>query len=502
MKSFAAAFLFFILCRCAQAETSALWGTNGELWSPRSRLPDFSYAGYHSGEASIPDVEPGVSVKKFGARGDGVTDDTQAFQTAIRHGKGSIEIPPGRYVISDVLEIKRSGVVLRGTGADQTVLYFPKAMEQIRPKTAATTDGLPTTAWSWSGGLIWFQGYFEEKVLTDISDAAERGDTSLRVKNTSQLRTGQRLEIFERDEPDNSLATELYSGDPGKVANLKGSTKAKMVVRLLKVETNQITFDRPLRFAVKTQWHPQIRSFEPSVTEAGIENLRIEFPQTPYAGHFKEAGFNALAFSGVSDCWARNLVISNADSGIFASGNFCSFTNIQITSSRPQDGQKCTGHHGTSFDGADNLFTQFDYHTRFIHDISVESSACGNVFSHGRGVDLCFDHHERAPFENLFSDIDAGAGSRLWHCGGGAALGKHSGARETFWNIRAKQQQELPPQSFGPASMNFIALQTGHASVKNLEGQWLEAISPENIFPPDLHSAQLSARLARTLTAH
>jgi hypothetical protein len=30
-----------------QAATSALWGTNGELWRATSRLPDFSFAGYH-----------------------------------------------------------------------------------------------------------------------------------------------------------------------------------------------------------------------------------------------------------------------------------------------------------------------------------------------------------------------------------------------------------------------------------------------------------------------
>src|ERR1700722_16842976 len=50
------------------AETSRLWGTNGELWTASSRLPDFSYAGYHCGEAPLPVLPPGPSVKDFGAR--------------------------------------------------------------------------------------------------------------------------------------------------------------------------------------------------------------------------------------------------------------------------------------------------------------------------------------------------------------------------------------------------------------------------------------------------
>src|SRR3982750_1448739 len=33
---------------------SSLWGVNGEKWQPEGRLPDFSYAGYHAGEANIP----------------------------------------------------------------------------------------------------------------------------------------------------------------------------------------------------------------------------------------------------------------------------------------------------------------------------------------------------------------------------------------------------------------------------------------------------------------
>ena len=45
------------------ADFSALWGRNGELWTPQSRLPDFSWAGYRCGEKAPPVLPPGVSVK-------------------------------------------------------------------------------------------------------------------------------------------------------------------------------------------------------------------------------------------------------------------------------------------------------------------------------------------------------------------------------------------------------------------------------------------------------
>jgi hypothetical protein len=110
-------------------------------------------------------------------------------------------------------------------------------------------------------------------------------------------------------------------------------------------------------------------------------------------------------------------------------------------------------------------------------------------------VDLCFDHHERAPYDNLFTDIDAGAGTRLWHCGGGEALGKHCGARGTFWNIRAAQPQRYPPANFGPPSMNLVAVQPGQLSERSAAGRWFEAIAPDQLTPPDLHAAQVSRRL-------
>src|ERR1035438_6730351 len=91
-----AGILSFSLAMSATAAVSEIWGTNGERWSADSRLPDFSFAGYHCGEAPLPNVAPGVSVKNFGAKGDDVADDTQAFLDALAAVKsGAIEIPPG-----------------------------------------------------------------------------------------------------------------------------------------------------------------------------------------------------------------------------------------------------------------------------------------------------------------------------------------------------------------------------------------------------------------------
>ena len=58
-----------------RAQTSLLWGENGESWTAESRLPDFSHAGYHEGVDAIPDLAVAANVLDFGAVGDGVADD-------------------------------------------------------------------------------------------------------------------------------------------------------------------------------------------------------------------------------------------------------------------------------------------------------------------------------------------------------------------------------------------------------------------------------------------
>ena len=153
-----------------------------------------------------------------------------------------------------------------------------------------------------------------------------------------------------------------------------------------------------------------------------------------------------------------------------------------------------TGHHGI-LAASDCLFEKFDFQTHFIHDLGFGKGSRGNVFKNGKGINLSLDHHRQAPYENLFSNLDAGIGSDLWRCGGGIGLGKHCGARGTFWNIRTKNKLNFPKDDFGPASLNFIALNFK----KNTSSQVFthEAISSKLISPKDLHAAQLELRLKK-----
>ena len=477
--------------------TSELWGKNGEAWSPAGRLPDFSFAGYERGEKKIPVYKTSGNVRDFGAKGDGRTDDAAAFQRALDEApEGALLVPAGRYVILKPVLLKRSKVVLRGEGHDKSVLFFPTPLNEIVPDWGATTTGRKTTNYSWSGGFIGIRGSTGGKTLAVVAEGAPRGTKSLVVESAGKLKVGQEIEIRQRDLQDNSLAEHLYSGDPGPMKNIKGRTKTSLVTRITGIAGRTVTFDRPLRCDVELRWKPELCAFEPKVEQSGVEDLGFEFPVTPYGGHFTELGYNPLVLAGVANCWVKNVRIANADSGPFVSGFFNTIDGIVFESDRKLDGQKCTGHHGVSLGGGDNVCVNFDFRTRFIHDFTVSGATSGNVVCDGRGMDLSLDHHSRSPYENLFTNLDAGLGTRLWKCGGGAALGRHCGARGTFWNITAEKDMKYPDQNFGPESINVVGLKTKSAGVMEKDGRWFEVISPEKLVPQNLHRAQLEKRLA------
>lgn len=139
---------------------SKLWGRAGELWDPKGPLKDFSDVGYRSGLSPIPAYPVKTNVLDFGAKGDGRADDTAAFLKAIAAcpAGGAVLIPAGTYKITDWIKIhKRQQIELRGEDRARSILVFPKGLEEIHPTPAKTTTGLPTTNWSWSGGLIMFE---------------------------------------------------------------------------------------------------------------------------------------------------------------------------------------------------------------------------------------------------------------------------------------------------------------------------------------------------------
>jgi hypothetical protein len=492
-------FLSLAVSSTLQAATSELWGVAGERWTPVSPLPDFSFAGYHMGAAEPVAPAERVSVKDFGATGDGATDDTEAILRAVAAAPGkTIFFPAGRYVVTKFIPLTASGTALQGEGKDLTTLLMPVPMNTIFPRVYNNpTSSLATSLYSWSGGMIAMtgRGYVGE-MLTSVTTAAKRGDTTLSVADAGTIEVGTRVVLEQTDTAARTLITHVYRGDAGDLSKMKETYSLRQVLTVVKVEGNTLMVDRPLRADVAAEWTPMLKHYAPTLENCGVEHLTIEFPATPYRGHWMEDGFNPVEIKGAADCWVRGLRIVNPDSGPFVIDSvFCTLDGIELVSSRPSAVEDIQGHHGISLMGVDCLCRNFTIGMKFFHDLTLSYGSTGNVFSNGVATDISIDHHRRAPYENLFTEIDAGLGTRLWDSGGAAGQGRHTAAGAVFWNIRTKEDLALPKPDFAPdGGLILVGLKM---RVRRSEaGQHhIEAISPGNLEPPNLHEAQRAKRL-------
>ncbi len=474
---------------------SALWGKSGENWSSQSRLPDFSQAGYHNGEEPIPDVPVVLNVRDYGAVGDGTTDDTDAFRQAIDAAeKGAVLVPAGRYVITGTLKIQKSDVVLRGEGPDKTVLFMPKSLQQLHPSDGYKALGVAKLKYSFGGAFIEVRGTDGLVEIGAINRSANRGDRSVVCTKGGSLNVGDWVQL--KMALDADLGRYLHGGQDAGEDTLSRPRSIEWVARIEAVDGERVTFDRPLRLDVRTGWSPVLYHYRPTVKEVGIENLTFEFSGVEKKKHLLEEGFNAIQFSDVYNCWVRNARFVDADMGFKVRGaRFCQGENLVFAESK-RTGK--TGHHAIWAVGHSQecLFQDFRVETTYVHDLTVEGFAHGNVFRNGMGRSINLDHHRNGPYENLFTNLDVGDPSRLWNSSGRGDRGPHSGARTTAWNLRHRGGDvgaPRKPERMFP-QMNIVGV-TGYEKRTDAEGQWVEPLDGNGVKPEDLYEAQLQRRL-------
>lgn len=475
---------------------SELWGENGENWNNTGRLPDFSFAGYHEGLKELPNCPVAKNIKTdYGALGDGITDDTEAFLKAISENPGVVYIPEGKYVITKILRISNSNFVFRGAGAEKTTLYFPKSLMDIEPIYVTPSSRFVTGKTFWyhgKGGHIWVEGSYGQEKIANVVEATERGATEIKLSKVENLKIGQYIEISQQDDNEKSLANYLYAGDPGDISKL--NVKPWQVAKIVAIDDNTITLDRHLRIKLDLKWQPVLSSFNPTVSEVGIEDLTIEYPATDYKGHFYEEN-NGIYFGNITNSWIKNVTVLNADEGFLIHGRFCTLDGITVGGQRTPDSRGLQGHNGVLLDSGsgDNLVQNFSMDAVYMHMLSIRNTA-GNVFSNGKGEDIDFDCAAHCPYANLFTNIDIGLGTNPWNGSGGSGSGKSSAAWNTFWNIQSDTEIDFPPAQFWSPQVTIVGCPSSSEAIKEKTGLWFEPINPKLLEPANIYGNQLSRR--------
>ncbi|KAG1660559.1 hypothetical protein FOA52_002003 [Chlamydomonas sp. UWO 241] len=526
-----------------------LWGSDGELWDPRGRLPDWSYAGYMGGDEQLPNADVTSNVTDWGAVGDNKTDCTEAFRRAFAEAPdGVLYVPPGCYVISSQLVISRSGLVLRGAGPGLTTLFFNRSLTEIFGQTwkGYAGTGARQSDFKSGPGLLRFAGpesanlagegnpqigvadpISDSTLLTVVTEPAYRGGVLLHVASTEGLEAGQWVTLVQSSMgPSHSSVPSLLdmlrghaddSAQPCRDDCIGESRVLRTHSRLFAVRPSggYVVLERPLPFDVDTEWRPELHTFKHGIQQSGVERLSIELRHQPNEPqHLEDAGWNGVEFAGAANCWASDLIIINSDNYIIVwKSAFVTVTHVEFAVTKTRGTMQC--HHAANVTWSqDVLVSNWRFPPDFgrcFHDLSSFAWNVQVVFSNGTGPWLDLDMHGLFPYATLWSNIDVGKGNRVFLASGSPAWGQSTAALATFYNVRSsdgKQISSTPTATYGPF-LNFIALTWGPPAVLSQRLFQVQVAGPLGwlvdepvqlrapVQPPDLHAAMVATRAQR-----
>ena len=455
-------------------------------------------------------------------------------------------LPPGRYVLKKKIDVRATNLVLRGAGAARTTIFIPLSLTEAYGNTFREGGGCCASDYSHGTGFLNFWGWDSINPWNEIARVtlpAKRGDTRLYVDSTSAappgggkpasagaplslegaLRAGAPVR-FAMDGDVPALLSDLkggfFSPTEGEVKSNAAGKVVRLLTRVAAVGRDPelgpyVELERPLQSNVSLAFRPRFHAHEPTAAGVGVEDLTVEFAWAPYAGHLKEAGYNAIHFNQVADGWVRDVTIVNSDAGVYLWGaQSCAVDNVRIATTRPRGNASDptignqNGHRGVWLEhGADNLVRGLRVESPFTHDVTVSWTEQGTVVAASSGADLNIDHHRTAPFGNLYTDLAHGRGNRPLESSGDARNGPHSAAWPTYWNTRGELPFAYPPLVGGRSTPGWfapLATFVGFRAAASSEppagpgamGWWTERTSPR-AWPEDLHAHMRASREAR-----
>jgi hypothetical protein len=280
---------------------------------------DFSYCGYHASEDSIP-LAP---VKAYVECREG--DMSATIQRAInyvsslpagRDGlRGAVLLGPGTFVLHKRLAIEASGVVLRGSGRDVTVLR---------------KEGVDR------GSLLRIEGRQDKTFGKDtlwVNEVVELGTKEIRIALPQGFKeaalNGKDVEIVRQSSAPwiESVGCRIYGGGIDALAWKPGDIDLHWRRTITGVEGNALKLDAPLTMGFdpnseatyidnKKKVHEHV-PFSPcyvrvvddrgEICESGIENMTLESGFDPRNAHDENHCWTGVSLEYACDCWVRQV---------------------------------------------------------------------------------------------------------------------------------------------------------------------------------------------------
>lgn len=459
----------------------------------KNPLPDYSYAGYDFGISAIPQIDNVIDVADFGAESDDGIDDSKALLAAMKAahdapGPVRVQFHSGRYVLSEILWIEKSGIVLSGMGMGKggTELFMPRplnqiddggALEEIRiyleenNKYERIKDAnleVLFSPYSWSAGFIWTRvpngrhaTYLEryDRPIQKITDIAtgKQFTRELTVKDTSQLKVGDVLQILwhNRAGPDGPLVQSLYGDTKEKIGSrhweLPDRPLVRQATRIESIAGNRVVIADPLLHSIDTRLPAYFAAWE-HLSNVGIQDISLIFPPNPDFGHHNESGFNGIYFTGVHNGWIRNVRIENSDSGILTDD----LANVTIQNVVTQGDH--IAHYSVHIGNVHNVLVDgLNVFNPTIHSLSFNTQSTKSVYKDSVvWTTPTLDQHAGANHQNLYDNVtvhvtpdqkaeDGTPMYDLYKAGGAGYWLPGHGRYNTAWNVKVLVESGVEP---------------------------------------------------------
>ena len=259
---------------------------------------DYSYCGYHCSEQPIPLVKTVTYVTPSGQ------DDAAMIQAAIdwvsqqkpdkQSGfRGAVLLGEGTFIISEPLRIRTSGVVLRGSGREKTILR----------KTGYDR-----------GAAVYIEGTHDVvvKETFDVADI-QAGTLNLSlITSRSSLQPGTRLTIHRPSTQEwiESLNCQSFGGGKrmGYWAWHAGDIDVRWNRQITAVNGNQVTLNAPITCSIEQQWggaKAVVYEEKGRLNECGIENLSLESDYDHARPLNEDHCWDGIYVAEAENCWVR-----------------------------------------------------------------------------------------------------------------------------------------------------------------------------------------------------
>ena len=259
---------------------------------------DYSYCGYHRSEMPIPSANVVVYVQPSG------DDDAAQLQAAIDYVsrqkadkltglRGAVLLGEGTFSLSEPLRIRTSGIVLRGSGREKTILR----------KTGYDR-----------GALIYIEGTHAINVIDTLNIADSKAGTfTVSVQGGfTALKQGSRLAIWRPSTQEwiDHLGCASFGGGKrmGYWAWHPGDIDLRWNRQILAVQGHVVTLDAPITCDIDSRYGgaKAIIYEQPGlINECGIENLSLESDYDRARPLDEDHCWDGVYMADAENCWVR-----------------------------------------------------------------------------------------------------------------------------------------------------------------------------------------------------